>query len=88
MNVPTAFCVGVCIPLLFGGASLQAGVKTMNLITQNKPAPVIVTGTAASPSEKFAAVEMSTYLENTTGQRTEIVNYEKEKMISSYAIKD
>lgn len=46
--------------------------ETMVLVGPGRPAPTIVTGAAASPSEKFAAQELATCLEKITGDATSI----------------
>ncbi|MBI3923258.1 MAG: DUF4838 domain-containing protein [Armatimonadetes bacterium] len=77
--------LGACITLFPSGASLQAGGKTTTLIRQNKPVPVIVVGSEASPSEKFAAQEMATYLGKMTGRKIPVVddsNIPKGKVIA------
>lgn len=74
MRMRTVLCLGACIPLLPGGGALRAAPATMTLISPGKPAPVIVIGTQASASERFAADEMSAYLEKITGREVGVVD--------------
>src|ERR1700733_9060788 len=68
-----ALVVSKQIGVILAG-SAAAAADTMTLISPKQPASVIVIGAAASPAEKYAADEMSTYLEKITGEKVKIVD--------------
>ena len=70
--------VGVSILSIISAGSVGAATETMTLLQPDRPAPIIVIGAEPAASERYAAEEMSTYLEKMTSRKIEVVddNYE------------
>jgi hypothetical protein len=75
--MPSKSFLAAAILILLAG-SVGTAAETMTLIGPDQPAPVIVVGAAAVESEKYAAEEMSTYLEKMTGRKVEVVDDRRE----------
>ena len=72
-----ACCSLVLSACLTMAVVLPVHAETMVLVGPGRPAPTIVTGAAASPSEKFAAQELATCLEKITGRKISAVDVAK-----------